>query len=139
MKKRTIYITNYDMKRLEELIESCLYRDANREKQKMLNLLLGRLSRSETVLWKEINPNVVTMNSTVRLKKLDDNEKSEYSLVFPEDANLRRNKITILSYLGISLLGRKVNDVIKVRDQEGTQRAVINSILYQPEANGRCH
>ena len=139
MKKRIIYITNYDRKRLEELVENRLFQEIDREKQKLLNLLVGRLSRSEIVLWKEINSNIVTMNSMVRLKTLDDNEKTEYSLVFPEAANLRRNKISILSYLGISLLGRKVNDVIKIRASGGIQRAVINSILYQPEANVRCN
>lgn len=138
MKKRIISITNYDRKRLEELAAGYFLQEISRDKQKLLNLLEGRLRRSKVVAWKEINPNIVTMNSMIRLKKLDDNEKAEYSLVFPEDANLLRNKISILSYLGISLLGCKVNDLIKVRSSEGIQRFMINSILYQPEANGSC-
>lgn len=138
MKKRMIYITNYDRKRLEELGASCRLQKISRDEQKLLNLLEARLSRSSVVLWKEIKPTVVTMDSNVRLKKLDDNEKTDYSLVYPEDANLFRNKISILSHLGISLFGRNVNDVIKIRTNEGTQSFVINSILYQPEDNSNC-
>ena len=138
MEKRMIYITNYDRERLEELLASCRLQEISREKQKLLNLLEERLRRSRVVPWKEIKPTVVTMDSNVRLKKLDDNEETDYSLVFPEDANLIRNKISILSHMGISLFGRNVNDVIKTRTNEGIQRFVIDSILYQPEANSNC-
>ena len=138
MEKRMIYITNYDRKRLEELVESCRLQEIGREKQKLLNVLEARLSRSRDVPWKEIKPTVVTMDSNVRLEKLDDNEKADYSLVFPEDENVFRNKISILSNMGISLFGRSVNDVIKTRTNEGIQRFVIISILYQPEANVSC-
>ena len=138
MKKRMIYITNFDRKRLEELVASCRLHEMSGEKQKLLNLLEGRLRRSRVVPWKEIKPTVVTMDSNVRLKKLDDNEETDYSLVFPEDENLIRNKISILSHMGISLFGRNVNDVIKTRTNEGIQHFVIDSILYQPEANSNC-
>ena len=135
MKKRLIYITNYDRERLERLVASYHLQQISRNKRKMLNLLEVRLHRSRIVHWKDIKPTVVTMDSNIRLKKFDGIEKEDYSLVFPEDANLIRNKISILSHLGISLLGRNSNDVIKIRTNEGTQSFVIDSILYQPEAN----
>lgn len=138
MNKRMIYITNFDRKRLEELVARCRLQEISREKQRLLNQLEGRLLRSTVVPWKEIKPTVVTMDSNIRLQKLDDNEKTDYNLVFPEDENLIRNKISILSNMGISLFGRNVNDVIKTRTNEGIQRFVINSILYQPEANSNC-
>ena len=138
MKKRMIYITNFDRKRLEELVADCRLHEISGEKQKLLNLLEGRLRRSKVVPWKEIKPTVVTMDSNIRLKKIDDNEKADYTLVFPEDANEIRNKISILSHMGISLFGRNVNDVIRTRTNEGIQRFVIDSILYQPEANSNC-
>jgi len=135
MNKRIVYITNCDRERLEELVAGFRLQKISHEKQKLLNLLEGRLRRSQVVPWKEIKSTIVTMNSTVRLKKLDDNEKEDYSLVFPEDANIIQNKISILSRFGISLLGRNVNDVIKERTSVGIWRFVVNAILYQPEAN----
>ncbi|MDD5457835.1 MAG: GreA/GreB family elongation factor [Phycisphaerae bacterium] len=138
MKKRTIYITNYDRKRLEELITSYRPKKLSKEEQNLFDLLEGRLRRSEIVDWREIKPTIVTMCSSVRLKSLTDNETFNCSLVFPEDANPNRNKISILSYLGISLLGRHVNDVLKLKSSQGRKHFVINTILYQPESNGVC-
>ena len=134
MKKRIIYITSYDRKRIEELISD--YRlGETPELKKSLNLLEGRLRRSESLDWSEIQPTVVTMNSRIRLERIDTNEKIDCDLVFPEDVNLLKNKISVLTDLGNSLLGRNVGDVIKVRSSEGVQHFVINAILYQPEAN----
>jgi len=95
MRKRIIYITNNDAKRLEELITNYRLKKLSKEEQNLFYLLEGRLRRSEMIDWRDIKPTIVTMCSTVTLKSLADNETFNCSLVFPEDANPNRNKISI--------------------------------------------
>ncbi len=135
MKERIIYITNFDMVRLEELIASCTLNESSHEKLKIIKLLKARLHRSKVIPWNEIAADIITMNSSVRLRSPDNNKQENYSLVFPEEANLLRNKISVLSELGIFLLGRKLKDVLKLRVYQDVQHFIISEILYQPEAN----
>lgn len=137
MKERMIFITNFDRVRLEELITSCTLTESSLDKQKIIKLLKARLRRSKVIPWNEIAPDIVTMNSSVRLKNLDDGKQENYSLVFPEEANLLRNKISVLSELGIFLLGRKLKNVLKLKSYRHVQHFVISEMLYQPEANSK--
>ena len=137
MKERIIYITNFDIVRLEELIGSCTLNESSHDKRKIIKLLKARLHRSKIIPWNEIAPDIVTMNSSVKLRNLDDGKQEIYSLVFPEEANLLRNKISVLSELGVFLLGRKLNDILKLSAYQHVQHFVISEMLYQPEANSK--
>ncbi len=137
MKERIIYITNFDIVRLEELIASCTLNECSHDKRKIIKLLKARLRRSKVILWNEIAPDIVTMNSSVRLRNLDEDKQEIYSLVFPEEANLLRNKISVLSELGVFLLGRKLKDILKLRAYQHVAHLVISEMLYQPEANSK--
>ena len=69
MEERTIYITEYDMKRLRELIAEAKRLD--RRGSEYLESLEGELSRGILVAPTDIPPDVVTMNSRVNLADLD--------------------------------------------------------------------
>ncbi|OHB82536.1 MAG: hypothetical protein A2Z38_01580 [Planctomycetes bacterium RBG_19FT_COMBO_48_8] len=80
----------------------------------------------------EIPPDVVTMNSKVHLKDYQTQEELILSLVFPPDADLKKNRLSILTPLGVSLLGSKVGQQIETRIE-------VKQLLYQPEAAGDFH
>lgn len=129
--ERTIYITNYDMLRLEKLLDEFSSRNS-----KHLDELAKELLRAEIVDPKSIPPDVITMNSRVRLMDLDSKEERIYTLVFPRDANIDQNKISILAPIGTAMIGYRGGDTIKWQVPAGTKRLKVLSILYQPEAAG---
>ena len=63
--ERTIYISEFDLKRLESLIEENLRNGKN--KNQMLDLR-RELNRAKVVVPEKIPPDVITMNSVVRLQ-----------------------------------------------------------------------
>jgi len=79
------------------------------------------------------------MNSKVRLKDLDSGEEVIYSLVFPNDANVAENKISVLAPVGTALIGYRVGDPIEWKVPRGLKRLKIEEILYQPERAGDYH
>lgn len=100
-----------------------------------LNALEQRIMHSETVDDAAIPPAVVTMNSTVSLREIGNEGRSDVlTLVF--DADPFGGSVSVLTPLGIALLGARVGDVVEWSTRRGLRRAVIERIVFQPEAAG---
>lgn len=131
--KRIIYITEFDYERLSALIKQ-----ANPKSRDKLHLqkLTEELERGEIVEPQEIPHDVITMNSKVRLKDIDSGEEMIYTLVFPHNANIEQNKISVLAPIGTALIGYRVGDIIAWEVPSGIKQLRVEEILYQPEAAG---
>ena len=78
----------------------------------------------------------MTMNSKVLLKDLETGEKMEYTLVYPADADLMENRISVLAPIGTAILGFREGDVIDWKVPDGLVKLEVEKILYQPESAG---
>lgn len=137
MKDRTIYITKFDLERLEDLLAAAgefSYRDRGDLEELEAELKEGKLVDS-----KEVLPNVVTMNSRVQLVDVDNNQSMVFTLVFPKDADIDAGKLSVLSPIGTAILGYSEGDVIEWSVPAGIRRIKIEKVLYQPEAAGDYH
>ncbi|MBN1140995.1 MAG: nucleoside diphosphate kinase regulator [Deltaproteobacteria bacterium] len=134
---RTIFITDFDLGRLENLLRK-IDRGQSRDTPH-LDELEFELGRAEIVEPKQIPADVVTMNSRVRLHDLDTQEDKVYTLVFPHDADPKADKISVLAPIGTALIGYRVGEVITWQVPGGTRRFQVMEILYQPEAAGDYH
>lgn len=137
MEERTIYITEYDLKRLRELIMEA--KRIDRRGNEYLDSLEAELSRGKVVASTEVPQDVVTMNSRVHLVDLDTQEEMVYTLVFPQDAELSQSKISVLAPIGTAMLGYRVGDTFTWQVPDGVRRLQVKEVLYQPEASGDYH
>jgi Transcription elongation factor len=64
---------------------------------------------------------VVTMNSTVQFQDLETNEVEEYTITFPDRANVEHKRISILAPIGTALIGCRVGDTVKWSTPGGTR------------------
>ncbi len=134
MEPRDIYITEYDLSRLKELLQVGLsFAERDRES---LERLQEELDRAHIVEPRAIPHDVVTMNSRVRLKDLETNEEKAYTLVFPSEADLSQQKISVLAPIGTAILGYRIGDSVEWRVPAGVKKVRIDEILFQPEAEG---
>ncbi|MFO0753763.1 MAG: nucleoside diphosphate kinase regulator [Thermodesulfovibrionales bacterium] len=132
--ERAIYITHSDLSRLEELLEKV--HESNPRDSGHLAELEAEMLRAEVVESREIPPDVITMNSKVRLKDLDTGREMVYTLVFPASADAARNRISILAPVGTALIGYRVGDVIAWKVPSGMRKLQVEEVIYQPEAAG---
>src|SRR4030042_861131 len=132
MSHRTIYITEYDMKRLTKLIEDV--NDSNFQDKNYLTELQEELDRAKIVASSDIPKDVITMNSQVCL--IDQNTQKEeiLTLVFPQEANISQGKISVLAPIGTAMLGYRVGEVFQWKVPAGERKLKVKNILYQPEA-----
>lgn len=128
---RTIYITKQDRDRIAKLMKEELAKDA---KNRPVAGLSGELERAVVVPAQELPANVITMNSRVLIEI--DGVQKEITLVYPADAKLWENKISVLSPIGTALLGYAEGDEIEWQVPSGVSKIFIRKLLYQPEAAG---
>jgi regulator of nucleoside diphosphate kinase len=124
--KDSLVISSFDKERLMRLLQSS-------------DDLAREIERGTEVQPREIPPDVVTMNSTVRVTDVDSGTTHVYTIVFPADADYERGRISILAPLGTALLGFRVGDTVDWTVAGGTRRLRIDEIIYQPEAAGDFH
>ncbi len=137
MSTRTIYITDFDMKRLRQLLEGT--KAWNEKDREYMEDLEEELDRAIVVSSKEVPPEVVTMNSELQVKDLATGKKMTFRLVFPSDADFERGKVSILAPIGTALIGYRAGDMVDWKVPSGIRRFQIEKVLYQPEAAGDYH
>lgn len=103
MTKRSIYLTGYDLRRLEPLVEAA--RRYERADAESLRLLQQELDRAILCDADDLPDDVVCLNSQVLVTDLESGKKAEYTIVFPRDANYEDRRISVLAPIGTALLG----------------------------------
>ncbi|AYZ62495.1 transcription elongation factor GreAB [Burkholderia multivorans] len=128
MKQRLYQLTELDVARLEKHAEH------NPRFQAMLDALL---ERADIVQPDAIKANVVTMNSQITLLDETNHEKTTWTIVYPEHANLEQGRLNVFSPVGMALLGTQRGQLVKVMQPSGTEKLMkVAEIVFQPEANG---
>ena len=131
--QRQIMMTQQDRTKLQKMISDILLTEVDGTEH--VHALDGEMSRAAVVASDEIPPDVITMRSRVRLS-FGDGEDEEYTLVYPDEADLSENRISVLSPVGTAILGYRADDVISWDVPDGSIDISVKSVVYQPEAAG---
>ena len=131
--QRQIMMTQQDRIRLQKMISDILLTEVDGTEH--VRALDGEMNRAAVVASDEIPPDVITMRSRVRLS-FGDGEDEEYTLVYPDEADLSENRISVLSPVGTAILGYRAGDVIDWDVPDGSIDIRVKSVVYQPEAAG---
>jgi regulator of nucleoside diphosphate kinase len=134
--EKDIVITAADFDRLQDLLNSPRYRSTQRS---LLLSLREELDRGQIVPADAVPEGVVTMHSTVRVRDVKARASETYELVYPDEANINENKLSVLAPLGMALLGTRVGQIVRFDAPAGPRRLKIEEILYQPESAGDFH
>jgi regulator of nucleoside diphosphate kinase len=119
---RSIVVTNRDLALLR------LLRDRAH--------LESELERADIVDPREVPPDVVTMNSRVVFDDATTGKRTEVTIVFPQDADLERGRISVLAPVGTALLGLAEGDSIVWPFPDGSSRCLrVVQVTFQPEAD----
>lgn len=84
--------------------------------------LSDRLSRAEMIDESQMDKTKALIGATVTLQDLDNEEELRYSLVSSEEADFKRNRISVDSPIGKGLLGHQVGEEVAIKVPAGTLR-----------------
>jgi regulator of nucleoside diphosphate kinase len=130
-----IWLTAQDYNRLRQLLAQLARQ--SRGMQAGVDTLEEILELARIVQPEKVPGNVVTMNSRVLFEDVATQEKGTVTVVYPADADPSSGKISVLSPVGAALLGESEGQEVELPLPHGqTRRIRIDSVLYQPEAQG---
>lgn len=132
MQARNIILSALDCARLRDLLVTA--KQFSSSQSALVSVLEHELDRAHVVAPDEIPPYVVTMNTCVCLIDTATKEEMKYWLVYPSEADPKSGKLSILSDLGVAIIGFSVGDTIEWEFPNGTRRLRIGAIHFQPEA-----
>lgn len=131
MTTSSIHITKSDHEKLTRLIEELSPDQVRRPAH--LHRLVNELDRAELLESIEIAPDVVTLNSRVKIREIDTDDLVEYTLVTPDKVDTASGRISVLAPLGTAMLGYRTGDTFEWPVPNGVCRARIEQVVFQPE------
>lgn len=86
------------------------------------------LKFAQQVVRREMPDNIVDINKKVKVKDLEAGEEFEYNLVNPQNARRKNNTLSILSPIGVALLGYAEGAELSWEMPEGVKSYKILSV-----------
>jgi transcription elongation factor GreA len=93
--------------------------------------LQAKLALAEVIDPSKISQSKVAFGAKVKVLDTDTNEESTFTLVGPEEADVKNGRISINSPVGRSLLGKKVGDAVVIKAPAKTMEYEILEINFE--------
>lgn len=129
-----IILSNLDHKRILDSINKAVRANSISEQEALT--LSKELEKAEVIEPEHMPNDVVTMNSTVKVTFAKTGKQLELKIVYPKEADISKNLISIFSPIAAALIGYRVGDTIDWNVPSGPTTIRIDEITYQPEASG---
>jgi len=95
------------------------------------------LDFAEVMRSREVPADIVTMHSKVTLVDTRTGQRDQMTLCYPREADPARGFLSVLSPMGIGLIGLRLGATAQWQTPGGEDRSArVEEILYQPEASG---
>lgn len=109
-----IVITSHDLERLRRVVDS--------SSAAVVERLESELARAQVVAGDAAPADVVAMNSEVVYQDVATGALRTVRVVYPQDADVQRGRISVLAPLGSALLGARVGQQIDWRQPRGPRQ-----------------
>ncbi len=129
---RTILATQDDLWHLAQLIECALRFQPIGHPH--LAELKEELNTARVVAQEKMPSDIVTLNSEVRMRDLDSGHERVYKVVFPRDAHLSDNRISVLAPVGTALLGRRAGEILELSTPIGVKHLKVEEVIRHAQA-----
>jgi hypothetical protein len=94
------------------------------------------LAGASVVAADEAPPDVVTMGSRFRFTDRRTGVSETYRLVYPDESDLDRGRLSVFAPVGTAVLGRRAGETVWWNTPSGLRVVRIDALLYQPERDG---
>jgi transcription elongation factor GreA len=114
-----------------DISENAEYDDAKHEQallEHRISMLTERLKHARVLDRKQVNSDIVSIGTRVRLEDLDAGETIEYDIVGSAEADPAGNKLSNESPVGKAILGRKKGETVVVAAPRGSLKFKILDI-----------
>lgn len=124
-----IIINTHDAERLHNVLDHATGHTAEQ--------LEAEIARARLLPPDHMPPQTVTMRSVVRFRLSNTDQTLEKRLVYPRELQDPATEVSVLSPVGVALLGLSAGDSIDWQmPDKRMARISVQAVVYQPEAHG---
>jgi transcription elongation factor GreA len=109
--------------------------DAAKERQGMIEGRIadiqGKIASAEVIDPKDIKSDKVVFGATVVILDMDNDEESKYQIVGIDEADVKQGRISIMSPLARSLIGKQIGEVVQVKGAKAEKEYEIISFSFE--------
>ena len=128
--KPPIVVDNAHYGRLHDLASAAIERAPD-----VATLLLDELERAEACSSDEMPPTVVNIGSNVTFRYNDNGQSRTVRLVFPNDADISKGWVSVLTPIGATLLGLAEGDQMEWTTRYGEARTLTILTVNEPSCD----
>lgn len=99
-------------------------------------LLLREIERAQVVPAETIPPDVVTMHAHVEYRDEATGETRTVQLVYPHEADIAKQRVSVLTLIGAALLGLAAGQAILCPTQDGRERRLTVLRVWREKLDG---
>ena len=128
LQKPSITLLAADHDRLSALAQAAMYIDPD-----TAELLTAELERARVIDHGQVPRNIVRMSSGILFRDDTTREIRNITLVFPGEADIARNRVSILTPVGTALIGLRAGQSITWRTRSGELKQLTVLKVTNPE------
>lgn len=117
-----------------DLSENADY-DAAKERQGWVEARIqeiqGRIAGAEVIDTSKLKSATVIFGATVELLDVEEDRAVSYQIVGPEEADIQHGRLSLMSPLARSLIGKKAGDICEVKAPNSIKEYEIKKISFQ--------
>lgn len=125
-----IVVNQDDLAHLEGLAEGAMQRNPA-----LADRLLDELGRARVVAATKMPANVVAIGSTVTYRDETTGQEKAITLVYPEDADIARGRVSVMTPIGVALIGLAEGAAFHWDTREN-QRRMLTVIRVDQDTDG---
>ncbi len=125
-----IVVNQDDLAHLEGLAEGAMQRNPA-----LADRLLDELGRARVVAAAKMPANVVAIGSTVTYRDETTGQEKAITLVYPEDADIARGRVSVITPIGVALIGLAEGAAFHWDTREN-QRRMLTVIRVDQDTDG---
>jgi regulator of nucleoside diphosphate kinase len=131
-KKAAIHLADGQVRHISDLIHSALLSGGRSpEFAECLRELQAEIDTAKVVPQDRLPLDVVRIGSYVEVEDLSDGYADQFQLVYPEYSDLAMGRISLLTPMGIALLGRAQGETVEYKAPSGSHRIRIKQVASE--------
>ena len=97
--------------------------------------MLAELDSAKVVREEELPEMVVLLILKVEIQEVTSGQKFNFQIVFPSEANMRKNKISVFAPIGIALLGYRIGSQVQWEMPNGMKTFTILKVTHKQRSD----